>query len=484
MAGRSLHISDYRKAIAEGVIPGDFADAAFTFPVVTSVNTRGAELVWQVRVHLEDEAGNVVPFRPGYLAPGADTPAGVWGVITTQSHQVSKAGVQGKVRAGGKPTHVKAGKNLGKKNATNPVTQALRMALSKHRAQVRRGEKGSKKSKYDCPPPMLVKKLGETRKATLTDKVIAELGVTVQRKYNGVRAPCFLADDGKVVFYSRTGLEYPGLEKLRAELAPALKRAPPGPKGSKVYLDGELYVHGKSLREISGLARGDGDADELQYMVYDCFFPKAKEAGCDTASGERQTYLDEFFEATPGLANVRRAENFPVDSLEEVFELRDRFLGEAYEGAIARKDTEGYQYGVNNYHSSNLVKIKPIYDAEFVVVGYTEGKGKDRGSVIWECEVDPEHVVKESDKKFRVVPKNMTNAQRKQIYRQLSQKPWGGAGPTVFEKVVRGRQLTVEFPERSTKTGKPTQAKALNFRCDSPGSTDPLVVLGQLAASE
>jgi hypothetical protein len=144
-----------------------------------------------------------------------------------------------------------------------------------------------------------------------------------------------------------------------------------------------------------------------------------------------------------------------------------------YEGAIARKATAPYQYGYNSYHSSNLSKFKPLYDSEFMVVGYTVGTvGKDQGALVWICEVGAENVKIPTDRQFRVVPKNMTLADRHSVAVCLGTLVPNHIGDMVprFVRDFYGQMLTVEYPERSSKTGKPIQAKALTFRVYENGT--------------
>ena len=534
MASHSIHIADYAQALADGTFPGAFNDdrTVYEFPAVESINFRDARLVWVVRVRLLAAGGAPLPFDEALLAPGAAGPEGAAGEITTEAHQVSAAGTGGKARAGGKPTAIRSGKNLGKTNATNVATQALRDALSRYNAQLKRasstraGPRGAAAAappaRASQPPPMLVKKIGETREAALTPEDF-ERGVTVQRKYNGVRASAYLGERasgdpgaGEVRMYSRTQGTYPGFTHIREELLCNLLAPPPVPvelmspppgcgepgpdaaelerlqglyADARVHLDGEIYKHGKGLQWISGQARRKDDEKTLDYIIYDCFFPGPKAANHDMSSANRQKYLDSFFAAGGpegthrGFVHVQRAENFEASSLEAVEALRDRFLDEGFEGAIARKDCTGYRYSFNNYHSANLVKLKPKFDSEFEVVGYTQGtKGKDVGAVVWVCEVDTENLQDPSDKTFNIVPKDMSYAERYMIHRCLGEEvadDRAGAAPgarvTRFERDFQGRPLTVEYPERSTKTGKPTQAKAVAFRTyeDSP-ALDPV----------
>lgn len=515
MSSKSISITDFNAAIDDGTIPGKFSDdrAIFYFDTVESVNTRGATLVWNLEVRLYDTDAKLHPFDKEFLGPSSTTPEGFYGYIITKSHQISAKGVEGKVRAGVKPTLVKVGKNLGRSNATNPATQALRDALSKYNGAKKKASNATGKPAVDKsttdkigtasdshrPPPMLVKKINETVDATLTPDDFDQ-GLTVQRKFNGTRSPAHLFD-GKTDMYSRTNRDHLGLLQIRAELDPSLADAPLVPEKfilsqlsqnteatskdfekikalynpENLFLDGELYLHGKSLRWISGQARKETDDGTLNYVVYDCFFPAAIAAGYQMISQHRQQYLDMFFnnanDVVDGLKHVQRAENFKVSNLGDVYKLRDQFLTEGYEGAIVRKNWTGYRYGGNNYHSSNLVKVKPMFDSEFKVVGYDQGtKGKDVGALIWVCEVELEHVKDENDKTFSVVPKNMTYAERYRIFGLLNAE--------TFEKYIKGKLLTIEFPERSSKTGKPTQAKALQFRVEE--GDDPITMLYSL----
>jgi ATP-dependent DNA ligase len=253
-------------------------------------------------------------------------------------------------------------------------------------------------------------------------------------------------------------------------------------EGTVPYFDGELYLHGRPLNWISGQARRGDDEGALEFHIFDVFFPHARAAGFDMPSRARQEYLAAAFAAAAAsgiaLDHVKRVENFPVKSEAEMNALAARFLAEGYEGAIARKDAAGYRYGYSNYHSANLLKIKPVMDAEFPVVGFTQGtRGKDVGAVIWECEVpdgDPR------DRGFTVVPRNMTYEERYALFRCLGEVVGGPGAPglTRFERDIKGLPLTVEFREVSAKTGKPLQAKAVAFRTYEAGpAADPVRAL-------
>ncbi len=529
------HISDMRGAIADGTVPGAFsADRTeFAFPPLTYAGTRGATHRWAIRVRLIDEAaGEYVPIADAMLAQPAPPLAGRKAEITVETSQVG--GKQRDVV----PTYVSAGKNLGKKNATNAVTQAIRDALGLYNKQRKRADLVEAPAEAEAPAalaptnaapgaaptnaapgtapadaarlaalglgasfdatplPMLVKKLGDSRAATLTAADFAD-GVTVQRKFNGVHFIVYARPEGgEPVCYSRMGTIFPGQAQIVGELGPMFAAAPPIAPGAyglpavaatdrdriveaayagnpAPYLAGELYLHGKSLNWISGQARRGDDEGLLELHVFDVFFPYAKAVGHDMESRHRQAYLDAFFAAASAAGlehrHVVRVENFRAASAAEMEALSRRFLDEGYEGAIARKDRAGYQYGYSNYHSPNLVKVKPRHDAEFPVIGYMQGtRGKDVGALIWVCEVpnptDPR------DRTFTVVP-NMGYQGRYALFRCLGQEVEGpdGTRMTRFERDVKGLPLTVEYAEISPKTGKPLQPKAIAFRTYEAG---------------
>lgn len=557
MASSSVYIRDMWEALSERRLPGSFAPdgCEYRFPRVGTRDSRGNLRHWEVRVKVLQN-NKSVPFNSRELLaqPVPElAPQGYVGVITTESWHEGGERHQGKV-----PTMVKQGRNRGKKNATNVATQALRDALGLYNKHLKSagqtagpeaaGPQGRGKATAASlraaassrPHPMLVKKIDAavaTRVSPGGAKAleIVQDGLTVQRKLNGVRVVARPAAAGAVELYSRTGGVYPGMDHVKGDVAALLEggaeawrrlceekgqdpwnrildllsRGGEGhglPRHPAVYLDGELYRHGKSLNWISGQSRGQKGGDELEYWVFDCFFPALHAAQLPVRSATRQRFLDLLFEVRAtgqgkgGGGPVKRVENFPVAlppgetlspeeqvraAREQIDDLARRFVEEGYEGAIVRKDGAPYEYGTKGYHSSHLMKVKPLHDAEFPVVGYTQGEsGKDVGALIWICEVPAERSKTGEPERFNVVPKNMSYADRYRAFRRLGEEvpAAGGRTATRFERDFKGLPLTVEYPELSAKTGKPTQAKALVFRVyepapGRPGRPDPLAEL-------
>ena len=483
MAAVPLHISNMREAIAKQEIPGSFTEdrKKFIFKTLEYSDAKGATHTWTISVSLLDSNNDYVSITDEFL----DTPQleknGYKAEIVVESLQI-----KGKVRDI-VPTYVSSGKNIGKKNATNCISQAIREALARHNKQSKRVLSTSGVDiNILLPPPMLARKSGDSIESTLTPAMF-ENGVTIQRKLNGVHLVACI-DNDNILLYSRASRKYPGQTHLLTELKSAVKNLPAIQVGkfgiesasieelqgyARPYFTGELYLHGKSLNWIAGQARKTADENQLQFHIFDVFFPYVIAAGKNMISMYRQQYLDEFFKLFTS-SIIIRVENFPAKTSKDIDQLMTRFLSEGYEGAIVRKDYAGYQYSFNNYHSPNVIKIKPVLDNEFPVVGFTQGvNGKEVGALIWICEVP--NAVDENDKTFHVLPKNMSYEDRYKLFKCLSEIVDPEKNLTRFEKEVKGKPLTIEFREISPKTGKPLQAKALTFRTYESGSEqDPM----------
>jgi ATP-dependent DNA ligase len=161
--------------------------------------------------------------------------------------------------------------------------------------------------------------------------------------------------------------------------------------------------------------------------------------------------------------------------MEEIHKISAEALGNGYEGLIIRKATGKYEYSFRNYHSSEILKMKPTFDKEYKCIGYTNGKGKDAGAVIWVCEVAHEDRLggkSNEDYIFNVVP-NMPLEERKRVFRCLQRKTNDDDdAETMFDIYVLGKPLTVEYQELS-ETGVPLRAKGKAFRTYED-ETDPI----------
>jgi len=472
MAAKSIIIENTLESIKTNIIPGCFTNdyKQFIFPVLHYTNEHGTILEWSLEIKFKKNDKYIQIDEKIIDNPFVKLDSSYVAEIITNSQQVG-----GKIRKS-VPIIVTTGKNIGKKNETNVLTQAFRDALSMY-------NKHSKRTFYDDkPPPMLIQWLNSSKTAILTSEDF-KTGITVQRKYNGVRYITYLNMNNEIIQYSRTGSIYHAEKYLNDELIYLLSDLPNISIGKygirtqeeldiykniKPYIDGELYTHGHSLSYISGQARKESNKDILNYYIFDVFFPTAISEGYNMISKYRQDYLSDLIK-NKKLIHIKKVDNFKVKSLDEINALADSFIKEGYEGAVARKNDKEYKYSFNNYHSSNVLKIKPVYSDEFKVIGFTEGKkGKDVGKIIWLCEVnnpkDP------NDNIFTVMP-NLSLQDREKLFTCLSQ--FVDKKQTRFDRDIKGLPLTIEYSELSEKTGKPLQAKAIAFRTYEL-DTDPI----------
>ncbi len=184
----------------------------------------------------------------------------------------------------------------------------------------------------------------------------------VSRKLDGVR--CLIGKiDGEVLAISRMGKDYSVSARFIIEdLVDTLAIMADGE-----FLDGELYVHEKSLQNISGLTRDQKPTDEhrmLQYHVYDV-----------VAEGNvefRIKGLSEYIRRSKRENNrIHMVVHHVVETHEEIKRLHDQFVQEGYEGAIARNAESEYLVGGRD---KRMVKIKEFQDGEYVILGHKEGK--------------------------------------------------------------------------------------------------------------
>lgn len=458
MAAKSINYESVPKAIKTGIIPGSYSQdrKTFTFNTLRYKNNKDKILEWTIIIELK--CGNKIlsvideMFESGYkFNTGCEVH---YKVISGQEN--------GKIRDC-ESTIVTSGKNIGKINETNMLSQAFRDALGIYNKQTKK-ILSQFESFNPRPPPMLLSKLNDKQLDKLDFK-----RCIIQKKFNGVRYIIYIDNNGIVIQYSRSSAEYHPLPKISDDVQILLSSTPKiriGKYGietdeqvkvyerANVYLDGELYAEGLPLNVISGQARKVESTIPLSFYVFDIFFPVAIEAGFNMTSINRQEYLKDLFAGCVYLRNIQRVPYERVQNRKELDKLLSKYVKEGYEGLVIRKDDCGYVYSYNNYHTTNVLKYKPVSSDEFTVVDFTQGsKGKDVGKVIWICEVtDPNG----DPKRFSVVP-NMTQEARARIYKCLSEND------KMFEKYVKDQPLTIEYTELS-ESNIPQQPRGIVFR--------------------
>lgn len=458
MASAKIKIDDFRRDIPGELVPDE---SSWLFPLITTKMSKGRTRVWWmvVRVILDEQFLHI---DESFFNSSVEVPGSGWMRIYTK--QLSDAEFEAFQRGiipmpwddnvrwdANVPTVVLVGKNIGKKNQTNVFTQALRDALSKYNKQKKLMDETAP-GEVERHRPMLVQRLSDVT----IPAADWQRQWFIQRKLDGVRTVMTLdpSRDKGVLAYSRETNEYVGYLHIKDDarkLLTAIEQKVNIRSDTdqlKAYLDGEVYTHGVSLQEISGQARRELDLSEttdLKYHIYDVFFPQR----IDMPYSERMAILESTFKTGFDKdTTLELVETLPITGYEDAEAKYNQFLSEGYEGAILRKGWCEYQYSKNRRHSKNLLKMKPSYDDEYKIVGYTQGeKGKAVGAIMFRVETEDGHV-------FDVTPA-MEIPERKKLFARMEEKV---NGKTYFEENYLGRMMIVTYDDLSND-GVPLRAR-------------------------
>jgi ATP-dependent DNA ligase len=296
---------------------------------------------------------------------------------------VSINGLLGMKMTTSSPTVITVGKNLGKKNATNQLTQAYSDAMSKYRAKLKAGYKeimvdleekqdDTQSATTKVPFPMALKTWKD-----FGDRL--KFPLFVQPKLDGHRMIAMLDSNGTVILRSRRLHDVPGFDKLKAELQSLYDRS----DDQTIILDGELYKHGMGLQHISGIVRAETgkekEKDTLKYYLFDSF-----------SIGDKRPFDARMERLRAFVGNIKKTSQLiindtkRVESEMEADEYYDSVCEEGYEGIIYKSLGKPYDYSLSKEKRSMwYLKRKQQFDAEFEIVDFTQGKGKDHGCVVF-----------------------------------------------------------------------------------------------------
>jgi DNA ligase-1 len=352
---------------------------------------------------------------------------------------------------------VTEGKNLGKKNATTPLAQAMSEAQalwnkkkdggyseSESVAATAVGGAGAAPApapapllgeipaehKYLVPLPMLAHDYNKRGKSI-------NFPCYVQRKLDGVR--CIAIPERGL--YSRNGKQFPHLEHLHQcvnRLGSFM--------GSTVILDGELYSDELSFQEIVGIVKKEthrpGDEEKMKKIflyVYDFIQLSRPTIPYTERLDELQSRFSTLGASTANMIpNLRLLSTAVCANEDEMKRLHAEYVAEGYEGIMLRAKNGVYKIG---HRSIELQKYKEFFDGEYPVIGFKQGDGEEKGCVIWQCRTP-------AGLEFGVRPRG-TRADRTELF----------ANGTAYI----GKMLTVRYQELTTD-GVPRFPVGISFR--------------------
>ena len=336
------------------------------------------------------------------------------------------------------PTIIQKGKNIGKKNETTVLTQALIDGRSMYDKKIKSGYSTTKEvvttlPKQTFPFPMAVQSYPKYK-----HKLVYPL--YIQPKLDGVRMVAKWVN-GKVVIQSRRLHELADFEFIKKELEPILSKHP------DLYIDGELYNHSMQLQQISGIVRaqlGDTTAQkQLQFWVFDCFDIHQSSMLFE----ERITLLQSLFDSTE-YTYLKLVPSHLIQSEKEGDMKFKQYVKDKYEGIIYKNKHAIYEFSfTKEKRSMQYQKRKACFDAEYKIVGFTQGdKGKDVGAVIF---------IMETKKKitFHGVP-NATYEERYAMYQDCILH---------FDSKYKNKMATIQYDDLSA-AGVPLRARFITVR--------------------
>ncbi len=236
----------------------------------------------------------------------------------------------------------------------------------------------------------------------------------------------------------------------------------------ELIFDGEQYLHGKSLPEISGSSRNQGKGKSIQlacnYMIYDIYVPAAP----DLPYADRiSRYLDIGAGSAGRYTYIRFVGGAICENWLDVQGRYELALEQGYEGLMLKDASAPYDPGYGGYHSSAMCKMKERHSAEFKVVGWSPGVGKLANCVAtWTVAIVPEtttgndavdSVLRDSVGKHFKVSIGAPETTKASWWKQFT------SSDGVFRRDYYGQLATVEFFEVSPY-GIPSQGVWIAFR--------------------
>lgn len=299
-----------------------------------------------------------------------------------------------------------------------------------------------KTNQYGVIKPQLAKQADKVTNTKIFDKEWL-----ISRKLDGVKA-LFYYKDGEIHTASRGGEHYDYSTTHLRTYKPLIEFFKSNPT---IILDGELFVRGKSLQQISGAARMEKnayDCDWLQYWIYDCYDMSNPEM----AAIDRWSFLVKELNHKNGIFiycnpeddeikdSIRILDHQSVEGWPSMKHLHDVWVSEGFEGAVVTDPSKPYKPGAR---CNNLIKIKEYKSEDFKVIGYKLGL---RGSedMTFTCEL-------EDGRTFEAMP--VGDRATKEEYVEN------------FENKYKGHKAECTYFNLSDE-GIPTQPKLRIFRFD------------------
>ena len=139
----------------------------------------------------------------------------------------------------------------------------------------------------------------------------------------------------------------------------------------KTELDGELWISRNRFDEVSGIVRKqtpiDSEWRKVSYWIF--------ELPNNPYNFNRRVYAMKALVENLAVDWLHNVHQFTLNNEEELFNLLDKTVRNGGEGLMLHLGSSLYHGG----RSSHLLKLKPVSDAEAIVIDILPGKGKYKG---------------------------------------------------------------------------------------------------------
>lgn len=257
--------------------------------------------------------------------------------------------------------------------------------------------------------PMLAKETGKVKPAFWNRNWL------ISKKLDGVRCLLYWDEETETVkTASRGGKNYDAATTHIRKIPKLINFLQSRPN---IMLDGEIYIHGFPLSEISGLVRlKEYDPEKHDILEFHCY-----DLAVDNLIFDKRLELLEKLQIYfIDEKKIKILEHIEINGYSEAKSYHDIWVGQGYEGAILRDPLKEYKFGGRDIR---MVKLKEFKEEEFEIIGYELGL---RGSE------DMCFIVKVSDT-VTCKAKPLGNRELKERYVKE------------FDGKIRGKMGTVKF---------------------------------------
>lgn len=324
------------------------------------------------------------------------------------------------------------GKNKNRSNETTNIRQAIMQAISMTNKKKQAGFSINQNFTNDKLYPMALDIFSKNK-----EKI--KYPCYIQPKLDGVRMLIKKNKNGiDMDLVSRRLHVITGFNNIREEAKELYSRLEN--EGCEVnFLDGEIYIHGKPLQDISGIVRGneDNSKEEMEYHIFDICSKDTSMPSLLRFQILSKIILDPHLKQFKYIKFV----DTKLCKTEKISDdLFNDYINMGYEGIVYKQLDCVYESSSSREKRSlKYLKRKKQHDEEFKIVDYAEGKGKFKSLVIFRLETPEGNI-------FDCVPMG-TAEYRKNLW-EMCEKDF-----TIF----KNKLAKVKFDDYS-KNGTPTRA--------------------------